>query len=84
MLARSVKRIAMVYPGRLKQYLAQSLAEFFGTFALCFIGILAVAQDKLSRSPYTNGLATNLASATGVYVALMIAGPISGAIEGNT
>mgnify|MGYP002378514032 CR=1 FL=1 len=70
----------MVYPGRLKQYLAQCLAELFGTFILVFIGNLSVAQAKLSNLPRNDGFAVNLSYSTGVYVALMIAGPISGMI----
>lgn len=69
----------MVYPGRLKQYLAQCLAELFGTFILVFIGNLSVAQARLSRLPRNDGFAVNLSYSTGVYVALMVAGPISGA-----
>lgn len=66
---------------RLKQYAAQCLAECFGTFVLVFIGDLAVAQAKLARPPATDGFGANLGFATGVYVALMIAGPISGEIQ---
>ncbi len=68
----------MIQAKRLKQYAAQCLAELFGTFILVFIGNLAVAQAKLSDPPVTDGFGPNLAFATGVYVALMIAGPISG------
>ena len=66
---------------RLKQYAAQCLAELFGTFILVFIGELSVAQAKLARPPVTNGFGPNLGFATGVYVALMVAGPISGEIQ---
>jgi glycerol uptake facilitator-like aquaporin len=68
----------MIQAKRLKQYAAQCLAELFGTFILVFIGNLAVAQAKLSDPPVKDGFGPNLAFATGVYVALMIAGPISG------
>lgn len=68
----------MLHPRRFKQYAAQCLAEFFGTFVLVLIGNLAVAQAKLSKPPVTDGFGPNLAYATGVYVALMVAGPISG------
>lgn len=67
----------MVHSKLLKQYAAQCLAEFFGTFILIFIGNLAVAQTKFSKPPVDN-LGINLAYGTGVYVALMVAGPISG------
>ena len=70
--------MVIVQARRLKQYAAQCLAELFGTFALVFIGNLSVAQAKLSNPPVTDGLGVNLSYATGVYVALMIAGPISG------
>ncbi len=68
----------MIQAKRLKQYAAQCLAELFGTFILIFIGDLAAAQAKLSNPPVIDGFGPNLALATGVYVALMIAGPISG------
>ena len=70
--------MVMLQAKRLKQYAAQCLAELFGTFVLVFIGNLAAAQAKLSRPPVVDGFGPNLAYATGVYVALMIAGPISG------
>ena len=68
----------MFHPRQLKQYAAQCLAELFGTFLLVFIGNLSVAQSKLSTPPVQDGLGVNLSYATGLYVALMVAGPISG------
>jgi glycerol uptake facilitator-like aquaporin len=64
----------------LKQYAAQCLAELFGTFLLILIGNLSVAQFKFSKPTINNNLGINLSYATGVYVALMVAGPISGKI----
>ncbi|CAF0755963.1 unnamed protein product [Adineta steineri] len=69
----------MFDPRELKQYSAQCLAELFGTFLSILIGNLSVAQYKFTKpSPGTN-LGITLSFATGVYVALMVAGPISGA-----
>jgi glycerol uptake facilitator-like aquaporin len=68
----------MFRPRQLKQYAAQCLAEFFGTFLLIFIGNLSNAQSKFSKPPPESNLGVNLSFATGVYVALMVAGPISG------
>ncbi|UJR28156.1 hypothetical protein I4U23_009410 [Adineta vaga] len=69
----------MFHPRQLKQYAAQCLAELFGTFLLILIGNLSVAQYKFTKPVVNNNLGVNLSYATGVYVALMVAGPISGA-----
>ncbi len=72
----------MLHPKQLKQYAAQCLAELFGTFILVFIGNLAMAQAKFDAKlrdlPIHDGLGVHLSYATGIYVALMVAGPISG------
>ncbi|CAF3329593.1 unnamed protein product [Rotaria socialis] len=62
---------------KLKQYAAQCLAELFGTFVLMLIGNLAVAQFKFTKPD--SALGVNISYGAGVYMALMIAGPISGA-----
>jgi len=67
-----------MHPRQLKQYAAQCLAEFFGTFILVLLTDLGVAQAKLARTAVIDGLGIHLSTATGVYVALMVAGPISG------
>jgi glycerol uptake facilitator-like aquaporin len=74
----TIKKDTMHVPRRLKQYAAQCLAELFGTFWLVLLGDLAVAQAKFSKSLVPDVLGPNLSFATGVYVALMVAGPISG------
>jgi glycerol uptake facilitator-like aquaporin len=68
----------MFRPRQLKQYAAQCLAELFGTFLLIFIGNLSTAQYKFSKPQPATTLGVHLSYATGVYVALMVAGPISG------
>jgi glycerol uptake facilitator-like aquaporin len=68
----------MLHSRQLKQYAAQCLAELFGTFVLILIGNLSVAQYKFSKPQNKDSLGVNLSYATGVYVALMVAGPISG------
>ena len=68
----------MFQPKQLKQYAAQCLAELFGTFLLILIGNLSVAQFKFTKPTPNNNIGVNLSYATGVYVALMVAGPISG------
>ena len=68
----------MLPPKQLKQYAAQCLAELFGTFILMTIGNLGVAQFKFSKPAINNSLGVHLSYGTGVYVALMVAGPISG------
>jgi glycerol uptake facilitator-like aquaporin len=68
----------MLHPSQLKQYAAQCLAEFFGTFLLVLIGNLSVAQYKFTETPIESKLGIHLSYATGVYAALMVAGPISG------
>jgi len=68
----------MLQPKQLKQYAAQCLAELFGTFILVLFGDLGIAQAKLSIPRIYGGLGVHLSTATGVYVALMVAGPISG------
>ncbi|CAF0903015.1 unnamed protein product [Adineta ricciae] len=69
----------MFQPKQLKQFAAQCLAELFGTFLLILIGNLSVAQFKFTKPTPNNNIGVNLSYATGVYVALMVAGPISGA-----
>jgi glycerol uptake facilitator-like aquaporin len=68
----------MLHPSQLKQYAAQCLAEFFGTFLLVLIGNLSVAQYKFTEATVESKLGINLSYAAGIYVALMVAGPISG------
>ncbi|CAF0942632.1 unnamed protein product [Didymodactylos carnosus] len=63
----------------IKQYLAQMLAEFFATFLLILIGNGSVAQFKFTGPPGQSHLAVQLTWGVGVYTALMVAGPISGA-----
>ncbi|HEX6370609.1 MAG TPA: aquaporin [Longimicrobium sp.] len=55
-------------------------AEAIGTFALCFIGILAINADAISGAPGTASLAT-IALAHGLTILVMVAalGAISGA-----
>ncbi|CAF2269118.1 unnamed protein product [Rotaria magnacalcarata] len=67
----------MLQAAKLKQYAAQCLAELFGTFILILIGDLSVAQNKFTKSSVSLGV--NISYGTAVYVAIMIAGPISGA-----
>lgn len=62
----------------LKQYAAQCLAEFFATFLSILIGDLSVAQNKFSKAANQSLFGINLSFSVGVYVALMVAGPISG------
>ncbi|CAF0819631.1 unnamed protein product [Rotaria sp. Silwood1] len=69
----------MLHAKQLKQYVAQFVAELFGTFVLIFIGDLSVAQYKFTKPRINSNFGINLSYGTGVYVALMIAGPISGA-----
>ncbi|CAF3402272.1 unnamed protein product [Rotaria sp. Silwood1] len=68
----------MLHAKQLKQYVAQFVAELFGTFVLIFIGDLSVAQYKFTKPRINSNFGINLSYGTGVYVALMIAGPISG------
>ncbi|CAF3368290.1 unnamed protein product [Rotaria sp. Silwood1] len=67
----------MLHAKQLKQYVAQFVAELFGTFVLIFIGDLSVAQYKFTKPRINSNFGINLSYGTGVYVALMIAGPIS-------
>ena len=68
----------MVQTEQLKQYAAQSLAELFATFLMIFIGNLSVAQNKFKPPESQNDMGVHLSYAIGVYVALMVAGPVSG------
>ncbi|CAF3769437.1 unnamed protein product [Rotaria sordida] len=63
----------------LQQYLAQCVAECFSTFMLILIGEASLAQYKFSKSEHRSIIAINLSFGIGVYTALMVAGPISGA-----
>ncbi|CAF0930816.1 unnamed protein product [Rotaria sp. Silwood1] len=63
----------------LQQYLAQCLAECFSTFMLILIGEASIAQYKFSKPEHRSIVAINLSFGIGVYTALMIAGPVSGA-----
>jgi glycerol uptake facilitator-like aquaporin len=74
----------MLRPKQLKQYSAQCLAEFFGTFIFVFVGNLSVAQAKLSTPPVADSFGVNLAFATGIYLGIMVAGPISGKVQKKT
>ncbi|CAF2343293.1 unnamed protein product [Rotaria sp. Silwood2] len=69
----------MVKAKELQQYLAQCLAECFSTFMLILIGEASIAQYKFSKSEHRSIIAVNLSFGIGVYTALMIAGPVSGA-----
>ncbi|CAF0755946.1 unnamed protein product [Adineta steineri] len=69
----------MVKVKELEQYMAQGLAECFATFMLILIGEGAIAQYKLSHQGNHSTITINLSFGIGVYTALMIAGPISGA-----
>ena len=68
----------MFYQQHLKQYAAQCLAEFFATFLSILLGNLSVAQNKFSKPANQSLFGINLSFSVGVYVALMVAGPISG------
>jgi len=63
----------------LQQYMAQCLAECFSTFMLVLIGEAAIAQYKFSGNPNQSPIIVNVSFGIGVYLAIMIAGPISGA-----
>ncbi|CAF0852714.1 unnamed protein product [Rotaria sordida] len=69
----------MLRSRQLKQFAAQCLAELFGTFIMIFIGNLSVAQYTFTKPRINSNFGINLSYATGVYAALMVAGPISGA-----
>ncbi|CAF2026837.1 unnamed protein product [Rotaria magnacalcarata] len=69
----------MVKVKEFQQYSAQCLAEFFSTFMLILIGEASIAQYKFSPPEHRSIIAVNLSFGIGVYTALMIAGPISGA-----
>ena len=51
----------------LRQYVAQSVAEFFGTFMLILIGESAIAQYKFSQDTRSTPLAINISFGIGVY-----------------
>jgi glycerol uptake facilitator-like aquaporin len=71
----------MIHAKELKQYAAQSLAELYGTFILILIGEAAVAQYKFIRQPTQTNLPIHICFGIGTYVALMVAGPISGKVQ---
>jgi glycerol uptake facilitator-like aquaporin len=66
---------------KFKRYAAQCLAEAFSTFLLIFFGNMANAQYKFMKSANLSGAAANFCYGAGVYVSLMVAGPISGKFE---
>lgn len=72
----------MIFYGQhLKQYAAQCLAELFATFLSILLGDLSVAQNKFSKPENQSSFGVSLSFSVGVYVALMVAGPISGLIS---
>jgi len=62
-----------------QRYFVELLAECFGTCLLILIGEGGIANYKFSRQLSHSTLPISISFSVGVYIALMVAGPVSGA-----
>jgi len=69
----------MVTKKDLRRYFVELLAECFGTCLLILIGEGGIANYKFSRQLSHSTLPISISFSVGVYIALMVAGPVSGA-----